>query len=238
MSIGDQISYLIRKHGITRLKLSEDTSVPYTTLTQIINGRTKNPQVKALEAIADYFNVPFDYILGNSVKAIIDKKLDERKMTLEQLSTMTKIPVNSLENLDRVSPYPGDYDNGGVIFRISSALGIDFDLLANAYSRQEPPAYDGPSISPEEAFKQIQEDFAGVDFDGTEKPTGIELTEAYNQKIKSLAKGDQSKSAEEANVGTEFETIAAHHDGDEWTEEELEEIERFKEFVRMKRKKH
>lgn len=33
-----------------------------------------------------------------------------------------------------------------------------------------------------------------------------------------------------------IETIAAHHDGEEWTEEELEEIERFKEFVRMKRK--
>lgn len=33
----------------------------------------------------------------------------------------------------------------------------------------------------------------------------------------------------------EIQTIAAHHDGDEWTEEELEEIERFKEFVRMKR---
>lgn len=34
----------------------------------------------------------------------------------------------------------------------------------------------------------------------------------------------------------EIETIAAHHDGDDWTDEELEEIERFKEFVRMKRK--
>lgn len=33
----------------------------------------------------------------------------------------------------------------------------------------------------------------------------------------------------------EPETIAAHHDGEEWTEEELEEIERFKEFVKMKR---
>lgn len=34
---------------------------------------------------------------------------------------------------------------------------------------------------------------------------------------------------------TPIETIAAHHDGEDWTEEELEEIERFKEFVRMKR---
>lgn len=31
-------------------------------------------------------------------------------------------------------------------------------------------------------------------------------------------------------------TIAAHHDGEDWTEEELEEIERFKEFVKMRRK--
>ncbi len=37
------------------------------------------------------------------------------------------------------------------------------------------------------------------------------------------------------NVRTPIETIAAHHEGEEWTEEELEEIERFKEFVRMKR---
>ncbi len=32
------------------------------------------------------------------------------------------------------------------------------------------------------------------------------------------------------------ETIAAHHDGEEWTKEELEEIERFKQFVKLKRK--
>lgn len=31
-------------------------------------------------------------------------------------------------------------------------------------------------------------------------------------------------------------TLAAHHDGDDWTDEELEEIERFKEFVKMRRK--
>lgn len=32
------------------------------------------------------------------------------------------------------------------------------------------------------------------------------------------------------------QTIAAHHEGEEWTDEEKEEIERFKEFVRLKRK--
>jgi transcriptional regulator with XRE-family HTH domain len=33
------------------------------------------------------------------------------------------------------------------------------------------------------------------------------------------------------------ETIAAHHEGDEWTEEELEDIEKFKEYVKMRREK-
>ncbi|WP_312116594.1 helix-turn-helix domain-containing protein [Brevibacillus reuszeri] len=37
-------------------------------------------------------------------------------------------------------------------------------------------------------------------------------------------------------AGREVQTIAAHHDGEDWTEEELAEIERFKEFVKLKRK--
>ncbi len=31
------------------------------------------------------------------------------------------------------------------------------------------------------------------------------------------------------------DTIAAHHDGEEWTDEELADIEKFKEFVKMRR---
>lgn len=34
---------------------------------------------------------------------------------------------------------------------------------------------------------------------------------------------------------TTIETIAAHHDGEEWTEEELEDIEEFKEILKLKR---
>lgn len=34
----------------------------------------------------------------------------------------------------------------------------------------------------------------------------------------------------------DIQTIAAHHEGDEWTDEELDEIEAFKQFVRSKRK--
>lgn len=33
----------------------------------------------------------------------------------------------------------------------------------------------------------------------------------------------------------DVETIAAHHESENWSQDELEEIERFKEFVRIKR---
>lgn len=38
----------------------------------------------------------------------------------------------------------------------------------------------------------------------------------------------------ELGVG-EIQTIAAHHDGDDWTLEELEDIEEFKELVKLRR---
>lgn len=37
------------------------------------------------------------------------------------------------------------------------------------------------------------------------------------------------------NEKEEPHTIAAHHDGETWTDEELSEIERFKEYVKSKR---
>jgi len=39
------------------------------------------------------------------------------------------------------------------------------------------------------------------------------------------------------NAYEQEETIAAHHDGEEWTEEELKAIEDFKAFVKSKRNK-
>ena len=40
----------------------------------------------------------------------------------------------------------------------------------------------------------------------------------------------------ENDYPTKIETIAAHHDGNEWTDEEIAEIEEFMKFVLSKRK--
>jgi transcriptional regulator with XRE-family HTH domain len=57
----------------------------------------------------------------------------------------------------------------------------------------------------------------------------IKICKALNIKV-----DDLERTAD--GVIDDSNTIAAHHDGEEWTEEELEEIERFKEFLRMKKK--
>jgi len=46
-----------------------------------------------------------------------------------------------------------------------------------------------------------------------------------------LGRTEQKRLPEDDTV----HTFAAHHDGEEWTEEELEEIEEFKRFVAMRR---
>ena len=59
--------------------------------------------------------------------------------------------------------------------------------------------------------------------------TVAKLAEIYNTSVDFiLGKTD---------IRTPIETLAAHHEGEEWTEEELEEIERLKEVVKMKRQK-
>lgn len=56
---------------------------------------------------------------------------------------------------------------------------------------------------------------------------------------KILAFADALKTTPSELMGwdDEVHTIAAHHEGDEWTDEELQEIEDFKKYIISKRKK-
>lgn len=165
MDISRQIEKLMRERSITRLQLSKDTEIPYTTLTQIINGRTKNPQVKALEKIADYFNVSLDYIMGNSINALIEARLSELNMTFADLSKATELPESFLRGLDTLLPKPWDYEPGQLIDRLAKTLKMDTKILTAAYERQEPPVYERPPLSPEQELKQLQQDFKNEEFE-------------------------------------------------------------------------
>jgi transcriptional regulator with XRE-family HTH domain len=95
MDIADKIEFMMKEHGISRYRLSKDTGIPYTTLTQILNGRTENPQVKALQIIANYFGKPIDYFIEKTESnskipewATSKDKRDFKKMLEEDAPVM------------------------------------------------------------------------------------------------------------------------------------------------------
>lgn len=136
------------------------------------NGLSVENAVK----LAEILNVPLDYLLGISIGAIIEEKLIELNMTMKDLSKATELSEAFLRGLDTVPPAPWDYEKGELVDKIASVLEMDYKTLAAAFARQEPPAYDGPVLSPEEAFKQLQEDFADEPFDDAQ-PVERHVTE-------------------------------------------------------------
>lgn len=196
-SLGDRIQSLMDKKGLTAYRLAKDTGVSYTGITKIITGSSKKPQMESISVIADYLGVSLDYLRGQSIGAVVDDRLNELGLTMKELSEKTNIPLSKLETLDSVTPGPWDYEEDGVLDRLSKALEMDVRELSAAFARMEPPAYDGPRSS-------IEEDFAGVEFEGTAEPR--RGTTRYTEE--------------------EILTMAAHqigHEGD-LTEEELMKI--------------
>ncbi len=63
----------------------------------------------------------------------------------------------------------------------------------------------------------------------------MEIPKHFNGDVDRYLDFKKAEEEDALNENRDIETIAAHHDGEEWTEEELEEIEKFKEFVRSKR---
>ncbi len=54
--IGNNISFLLSAHHISRKKLCEDLNIKYTTLSDWVNGKTY-PRIDSLELVADYFSI-------------------------------------------------------------------------------------------------------------------------------------------------------------------------------------
>lgn len=175
MDLIGKIQSLIKKEGISKYKLAKETGIPYTTLIKILDGTTKNPQIESLSQIAEHFNISVDYLIGESASALIEEKLNELGMTPKELSEKAKVPITFLEKLDDIVP-DFEVDGGEQCFSYISSIAWILDIkpskLRQAFARQAVPseAYGRPALTPEEAFKSAQEDFADVDFSDDEIP--------------------------------------------------------------------
>lgn len=71
----ERFEQLLQKHGITSYKVSKDTGVTQTSLSNWKSGRS-TPSIKTLQKIADYFGVSIGYLTGkeNEEPNAIDKE--------------------------------------------------------------------------------------------------------------------------------------------------------------------
>ncbi|WP_152658310.1 helix-turn-helix domain-containing protein [Oceanobacillus sp. CFH 90083] len=184
MTIFDKVKKLCKSRGITITELEEKVGFGRNSM---YSWKKNKPSTDKLEKVADYFNVTTDYLLGRSLKSIVENELSAKNWKYEDLAVNTGLKLTYLQALDRIIPGMEDYK---AVEIIAEALEINKVSLTKALSRQEPPLCDNSIPT-----STVAEDFV------------------------------------------EYETIAAHHDGEAWTDEELEELERFKEFMRSKRNK-
>lgn len=63
---------LLQKYGVSSYKVSKETGVTQTSLSNWKSGRT-SPSVKTLQKIADYFNVSLEYLMTGEEKECGEK---------------------------------------------------------------------------------------------------------------------------------------------------------------------
>lgn len=188
---GKRLAELRRKRSITQTQLAKEIGMSHSTVASWEIG-TRDPNTRTVTKLAEFFNVSTDYLIGESVGALIEKKLEQRNMTMEELSSLIKVPVRFLKDIDAASPNPWDYEKGGILDRISKALDIPFRDLSSAFYQQEPPGYDGPpdtrsveEIFGDENFEETMRDEVKTleQADAVLKPLGTNIIEVVEKEL-------------------------------------------------------
>ena len=148
------IEICMNKKGWTKYRLAKEAGIGQSTLSEILSDKKKNPSINTLQKISIALGVPLDYLTRTSAKAMIEDKLEELNITLEDLSAKTKIPITFFSSLDNIIPDEGDYERIQVIAR---ALNIEPIDLVNALHRQEPPITEENLKEWDEKSNQLKE---------------------------------------------------------------------------------
>ena len=96
----DRIKQLRKKKGVSQSELAEAIGVKTNTVSTWERG-TRKPDVEALNLLSEYFEVSFEYLLGNSDKE--DAKLSQKELDSYDLSAKADEIKVAMELLCRLS---------------------------------------------------------------------------------------------------------------------------------------
>lgn len=207
--MGLRIKKARESKGLTQDELAYQLNMNRASISSYEAGRAVPPS-NILRDLADIFGVSADYLLG-------------RDSEDGNLPSTDSIPgVGAAVKAERLTQHLTQQELG-------NSVGVSQSEISQ-FERDIVPI-------PEQIAEKIAGAFA-MSFS--------ELLEKYNLFDKIIHShlqnnvADQlvlkeSKSDSAQGESPQVETIAAHYDGDDWTAEELADIEKFKEFVRSKR---
>lgn len=149
--------------NISQAALAEKTKISKGALSSYISGRY-TPKQNNILLLAEALDVSEDWLTGADVPMdaslinIIRNRLNEIKMTIEDVSSKANVPPYWLQHIDTFTPSEfGDYEIGYEwITRVADVLGLPGSVLRTALARQEVPVFD--NLSP----NTVEESFGGA----------------------------------------------------------------------------
>lgn len=103
LTFGERLGDLISSKGITQSQLANETKVPQSAISEYINGRqggkeSRAPDCAAIIALAKYFSVSTDYLLGLS-------DIKTPNLNAHEIHRMTGLTEENITSLINHGPY-------------------------------------------------------------------------------------------------------------------------------------
>ena len=98
----ERIKQLRKRKGLSQAELAEQTGVKNNTVSTWERG-TRKPDFDALNKLSDIFEVPYEYILGNSDDETLPPKSTEEELDAMALSALADEVRETLKKYCRLS---------------------------------------------------------------------------------------------------------------------------------------
>lgn len=142
--IGKRLKLLMRLNSYTISQLSEISGVSEDTIKSIRSGKTTNPSINVLAALADAFSCTLDNLIGRFPKSLDESELLRKWRSLDNHgrsavkllidSELTSLPAHSSKTRPLMFYSPNKYTGNGAMFDMSRPeyLDIPADYMKNA----------------------------------------------------------------------------------------------------------
>lgn len=157
------IKILCSEKGITLSKLFEILNIS-TSFISDITKKNNSPSIKRIRAIADYFNVSIDYLIGRAEQPtkieqnVSHNTLNDQSIGINNVQSiennLTKELINEFEKLS----FKNKSYVMNIIAELNEPIDQNFKMVASP-SRPEPPKVSQKSIEEvKQLMKEIEEE--------------------------------------------------------------------------------